>query len=158
MSAGDDEDDYMNSLPADQDGYSGDGDVVNSALEDSAHREKKVVYVGNIPEDTTQQQLRVIFIPFGPISQIQIPVDYKTQRNKGFGFVSFEDREDAAHARENMHNAEFRNRCLNVAVARPIRVKLGSRTAVWSHVESTSANLEVAKSKEAPDAMMAMDK
>jgi len=138
-------------------------DVINSALEDSAHREKKVVYIGNIPEKTTQEQLRILFVPFGPITQVQIPLDYKTQCNKGFGFVSFEDRDDAAHARENMHNAIFQGRCLNVAVARPIRVKLGSKTAVWSHLESTSNSSSSSSSSssvntgEDQDAMMAMD-
>ena len=147
-------------------GQSGDedfGDVVNSSMNDSAHREKKVVYAGNIPEDTTQEQLKVIFIPFGPITQVQIPLNYKTQKNKGYGFITFEDREDAAHARENMHNCEFRGRCLNVAVARPIRVKLGSRTAVWSHQDGAEApgkNQSTQKQTTATDedAMMAMDK
>ena len=110
-------------------------DIVNTALEDSAHREKKVVYVGNIDHDVTPQDLKIAFIPFGPIASVQIPLDFKSQKNRGFGFVAFEDREDAAHARENMHNAEFRGRCLNVAVARPIRVKLGSSSAVWSHLD-----------------------
>ena len=47
-------------------------DVVNSALDDTAHREKKVVYVGNLDNEVTPQQLRTAFIPFGPISSIQI--------------------------------------------------------------------------------------
>jgi len=132
-------------------------DVINSALSDSAHREKKVVYVGNIREDATQEQLRILFIPFGPITQVQIPLDYKSQRNKGFGFVSFEDRDDAAHARENMHNAEFQGRHLNVAVARPIRVKLGSSTAVWSHVDGAGNLNDGTSSSVATDAMQAMD-
>ena len=112
-------------------------DIVNTALEDAAHREKKVVYVGNLDHDVTPQQLKNAFIPFGPISSVQIPLDYKTQKNRGFGFVAYEERDDATHARENMNNAEFQGRSLNVAVARPIRVKLGSRTAVWSHLESS---------------------
>ena len=113
-----------------------EADVVNSALLDSAHREKKVVYVGNIPTTCTPQQLKNAFIAFGPINSIQIPLDYKTQKNRGFGFVAYDEREDAQHARENMNGSEFQGRSLNVAVARPIRVKLGSRTAVWSHLES----------------------
>ena len=147
-----------------QDSFQDDNaDVINSALSDSAHREKKVVYIGNITDKTTQEELRVLFIPFGPITQVQIPMDYKTQRNKGFAFVSFEDREDAAHARENLHNSEFQGRCLNVAVARPIRVKLGSRTAVWSHLEgnaddSNAGNQSKSGGKgDQQDAMMAMD-
>ena len=108
-------------------------DVVNSALDDTAHREKKVVYVGNLDNEVTPQQLKTAFVPFGPISSIQIPLDYSTQKNKGYGFVTYEERDDAQHARENMNNAQFQGRRLNVAVARPIRVKLGSKTAVWTH-------------------------
>ena len=108
-------------------------DVVNSALDDTAHREKKVVYVGNLDNEVTPQQLKTAFIPFGPISSIQIPLDYSTQKNKGYGFVTYEDRDDAQHARENMNDSQFQGRRLNVAVARPIRVKLGSKTAVWAH-------------------------
>jgi hypothetical protein len=62
-----------------------------------------------------------------------------------------------------MHNSEFRGRCLNVAVARPIRVKLGSRTAVWSHQDGAEApgkhqSTQKKTTATDEDAMMAMDK
>lgn len=33
--------------------------------------------------------LHAAFIPFGPIKDVDIPLDHQTQKNRGFGFVTF---------------------------------------------------------------------
>ena len=35
--------------------------------------------------------LHAAFIPFGPIKDVDIPLDHQTQKNRGFGFVTFEE-------------------------------------------------------------------
>ena len=35
--------------------------------------------------------LHAAFIPFGPIKDVDIPQDHQTQKNRGFGFVTFEE-------------------------------------------------------------------
>ena len=49
--------------------------------------------------------LHAAFIPFGPIKDVDIPQDHQTQKNRGFGFVQYEERDDAAAALDNMHSA-----------------------------------------------------
>jgi peptidyl-prolyl isomerase E (cyclophilin E) len=73
---------------------------------------KTVLYVGGLEEDVSEELLKAAFIPFGPIKECNIPLDNETGKHRGFGFVEFEEREDAADAIDNMHNAELCGRCV----------------------------------------------
>ena len=55
---------------------------------------KRVVYVGGLGEDVSQAILRSAMIPFGPIKSLDIPMDYKIGKTRGFAFVEFDDPED----------------------------------------------------------------
>ena len=46
--------------------------------------------------------IRAAFIPFGDISEVQLPIDYQTEKHRGFAFVEFELPEDAKAAIDNM--------------------------------------------------------
>lgn len=72
------------------------------------------------------------FIPFGDITDITIPLDYSTQKHRGFAFVEFELVEDAAAAIDNMNESELYGRTIRVNVARPKMLKEGSSRPVWS--------------------------
>lgn len=50
---------------------------------------------------------------------------------RGFGFVEYEEKEDAAAAIDNMHNAELFGRVLKVNYAQPMKIKGGDKG--WSH-------------------------
>lgn len=64
--------------------------------------DKRTVYVGGLADEVTERLLNNAFIPFGDIADIQMPVDYESQRHRGFAFVEYENYEDAAAAIENM--------------------------------------------------------
>lgn len=64
--------------------------------------DKRAVYVGCLAEEVTERLLNDAFIPFGDIVDIQIPVDYETQKHRGFAFVEFEAANDASAAIDNM--------------------------------------------------------
>jgi len=49
-----------------------------------------------------EKVLHAAFIPFGDIMDVQIPLDYETEKHRGFAFVEFESAEDAAAAIDNM--------------------------------------------------------
>ncbi|RLN95624.1 hypothetical protein BBJ28_00006844 [Nothophytophthora sp. Chile5] len=66
---------------------------------------KRALYVGGLDKQVTEQGLYTAFVPFGPLKSVQIPMDYKTQSSKGFGFVEFEDEADARAAIDNMDGA-----------------------------------------------------
>lgn len=46
------------------------------------------------------------FIPFGEILDVQIPLDYESEKHRGFAFIEFETAEDAASAIDNMVNID----------------------------------------------------
>lgn len=80
---------------------------------------KRTLYVGGLAEEVCEPLLRAAFIPFGEIVQVEIPLDHASQKNRGFGFVEFEEVEDAAAAMDNMHEAELYGRILTVNIAKP---------------------------------------
>ncbi|XP_032901009.1 peptidyl-prolyl cis-trans isomerase E [Amblyraja radiata] len=93
---------------------------------------KRVLYVGGLAEEVDEKVLHAAFIPFGDIMDIQIPLDYETEKHRGFAFVEFEGAEDAAAAIDNMNESELFGRTIRVNLAKPMRIKDGSSRAVWS--------------------------
>lgn len=51
---------------------------------------KRVLYVGGLADEADEKVLHAAFIPFGDIVDITIPLDYSTQKHRGFAFVEFE--------------------------------------------------------------------
>lgn len=64
--------------------------------------DKRTIYVGGLADDVNDKLINNAFIPFGDISDIQMPVDYESQRHRGFAFIEYENAEDAAAAIDNM--------------------------------------------------------
>lgn len=64
--------------------------------------DKRTVYAGGLSDDVTEKLIHAAFIPFGDIVDIQMPVDYESQRHRGFAFIEYEQAEDAAAAIDNM--------------------------------------------------------
>ncbi|RDD46157.1 Peptidyl-prolyl cis-trans isomerase E [Trichoplax sp. H2] len=93
---------------------------------------KRTLYVGGLAEEVDEKVLHSLLIPFGDIVDVQIPMDYTTQKNRGFGFVEFEQAEEAAAAMDNMDEAELYGRTIRVNIAKPMRIKEGYSRAVWS--------------------------
>ena len=56
----------------------------------AAYVSKKVLYVGGLADEVEEKVLHAAFIPFGDIVDISIPLDYATQKHRGFAFVEFE--------------------------------------------------------------------
>lgn len=55
-----------------------------------AQSNKKMLYVGGIADEVTEKIVHGAFIPFGDIADITIPLDYSSQKHRGFAFVEFE--------------------------------------------------------------------
>merc|ERR1719161_218826 len=79
---------------------------------------KRTVYVGGIEDQVDRKVLEAAFVPFGEIKNVEIPLDLKSGKHRGFGFVEFMDAEDAQDAIDNMHHAELYGRTLRVNLAR----------------------------------------
>ncbi|CAH8623807.1 unnamed protein product [Schistosoma mattheei] len=93
---------------------------------------KRVIYVGGLSEQVDVPLVRAAFIPFGDIVSINMPMDYQTEKHRGFAFVEFEEVEDAMSAIDNMNESEIFGRTIRVNVARPVRIREGWSRPVWS--------------------------
>ena len=84
----------------------------------------KKVYVGNLPFQTTEDDLNSLFSQVGQVESVSIITDRDTGRSKGFGFVSM-DSEAADKAIAQFNVTDFNGRALTVNEARPMVKKEG---------------------------------
>jgi len=77
----------------------------------------KNLYVGNLPYQTTADDLREAFSKFGTVTRAQVVADRETGRSRGFGFVEMSDGAEQAIA--GMNGTAFQGRTLTVNEARP---------------------------------------
>lgn len=94
---------------------------------------KRILYVGGLSEEIDDHKiLHAAFVPFGDIIDINMPIDFATQKHRGFAFIEFESAEDAAYAIDNMDNSEIYGKTIRVNIAKPIKLKEGASRAIWS--------------------------
>jgi RNA recognition motif-containing protein len=79
----------------------------------------KKLFVGNLPFAMNDAQLSEIFSAYGTIVSANIVIDKYANRSKGFGFVEFENEEDAAKAMAALNNSEQMGRNIAVKEALP---------------------------------------
>jgi translation initiation factor 3 subunit G len=74
--------------------------------------------VTNVSEFAEENDLRDMFERFGRVTRVFLAKDRETLRAKGFAFVSFADRSDAARACEKMDGYGFGHLILKVEFAK----------------------------------------
>ena len=77
----------------------------------------KNLYVGNLPFQTTADDLVEAFCQCGSVTRAQVITDRETGRSRGFGFVEMS--EGAEDAISNLNGAMFQGRALTVNEAKP---------------------------------------
>jgi len=77
----------------------------------------KTLYVGNLPYQTTEDELKKLFEEYGEVSSTKIITDRETGRSRGFGFVEI-DEESAQKAIDSLNGTNFGGRNLKVNEAR----------------------------------------
>ncbi|UCE51358.1 MAG: RNA-binding protein [Desulfobacterales bacterium] len=77
------------------------------------------IYVGNLPYQVSEEDLRVAFEPFGQVESVNIIKDKYSGQSKGFGFVEMPSEEEARSAINELNGKELNGRTLNVNEARP---------------------------------------
>jgi len=70
------------------------------------------LFIGGISWDTTEETLMRAFSPFGKVDSVRVVTDKNTGRSRGFGFVTFLDRESAQSAIDKMNNTELDGRTI----------------------------------------------
>ena len=77
------------------------------------------LYVGNLPYDVTEEDLRGLFAQAGEVKEVALITDRATGRSKGFGFVEMATQADAEKAIQTLNNHDLGGRALKVSMARP---------------------------------------
>lgn len=72
------------------------------------------LFVGGLSFDTNEQSLEQVFSKYGQISEVVVVKDRETQRSRGFGFVTFENIDDAKDAMMAMNGKSVDGRQIRV--------------------------------------------
>ena len=76
------------------------------------------IYVGNLPFQTTEEELRGMFSEFGPVDNVNIIIDRMSGRSRGFGFVEMSDGNAVQAAITALNGKDINGRPLTVNEAR----------------------------------------
>ena len=77
------------------------------------------IYVGNLPFNTTEAELREAFEEYGKVSSAHIVIDRETNRSRGFGFIEMDAEAEGQAAIAGLDGADFQGRTLRINEARP---------------------------------------
>jgi RNA recognition motif-containing protein len=77
------------------------------------------IYVGNLPFNATEDEIRELFSAFGQVTSVALIKDKLTGKPRGFGFVEMPSNEEAQKAIDSLNNSDMRGRNMVVNPARP---------------------------------------
>lgn len=77
------------------------------------------LYVGNLPYDTSDQDLQSLFAAAGTVDSVNVMRDMATGRARGFAFVEMGTDEEAQAAISQFNDYQLGGRNLTVNEARP---------------------------------------
>jgi translation initiation factor 3 subunit G len=77
------------------------------------------IRVTNLSENTTEADLQDLFQRFGRISRVYLAKDKETMQSRGFAFVSFVNKDDAAKAMDELQGFGYDHLILKLEWARP---------------------------------------
>ncbi len=77
------------------------------------------IYVGNLPYNITEDELREVFAEFGEVSQASVITDKFSGQSKGFGFVEMANNSEADEAIKALNESSLKGRNIKVNQAKP---------------------------------------
>ncbi|URE42424.1 hypothetical protein MUK42_14067 [Musa troglodytarum] len=75
------------------------------------------VFIGGLPRDASEEDLRELAEPFGDIYEVRVMKDKDTKESKGFAFIMFTNSDAAQKAIEGIHEREFKGRKLRCSLS-----------------------------------------
>ena len=76
------------------------------------------IYVGNLPFDATEEEIRTLFSQAGEVTSVTLINDRFSGQSKGFGFVEMADQASMQNAIQMFEGYSFKERELKVNIAR----------------------------------------
>ena len=80
---------------------------------------RRELYVGNIPFEATEAELRKLFSVAGTVSTVHLITDPINGKFRGCGYVKMASPDEAREAINSLDGALFMNRLITVSEARP---------------------------------------
>ena len=77
------------------------------------------LYVGNLPFNTTENELQELFSQAGAVQEVTLMQDRFTGKSRGFAFITMGSEEDAQNAISKLNGHAMEGRQLTVNEARP---------------------------------------
>jgi RNA recognition motif-containing protein len=77
------------------------------------------IYVGNLPYDLNEEEIKALFAEFGEVSTVTLVNDRESGRPKGFGFVEMADDSKGEAAIAALNGKEIKGRTIRVDKATP---------------------------------------
>ncbi len=85
----------------------------------------KKLYVGNLPDSATEQDLSDKFAAYGTVKSVKLITDDDTGRTRGFGFIEMASDSEAEAAIDSLNGSDFDGRPMKVNEARPQQRRSG---------------------------------
>ncbi len=83
------------------------------------------LYVGNLPDSATEQDLSVKFAAFGIVKSVKLITNRDTDRTRGFGFIEMMSEAAADAAIDSLNGTDYDGRPMKVNEARTLRNRYG---------------------------------
>ena len=77
------------------------------------------LYISNLSYNISDEDLRLLFADYGEITSAKVIMDRETGRSRGFGFVELSYDELAKKAIEELNQASYDGKVINITEARP---------------------------------------
>ena len=77
------------------------------------------LYISNLSYNISDEDLRQLFADYGEITSAKVIMDREIGRSRGFGFVELSDDELAKKAIEELNQASYDGKVINITEARP---------------------------------------
>ncbi len=85
----------------------------------------KKLYVGNLPDSATEQDLSHKFAAFGTVESVKLIIDRDTGQTRGFGFIEMASEAEAHAAIDSLNGSDYEGRPMKVNEARTLRKVYG---------------------------------
>lgn len=77
------------------------------------------LYVGNMSQETTEDDLRLLFTEAGTVNSVNLIMDRKKGKSKGFAFVTMSSEMEAQKAISMFDSKEVNEHAIKVNVSHP---------------------------------------
>ncbi|XP_034047467.1 heterogeneous nuclear ribonucleoprotein D0 [Thalassophryne amazonica] len=71
----------------------------------------KKIFIGGLSPDTPEDKVKEYFSTFGEVESIELPVENKTNKRRGFGFITFKEEEPVKKIMEKKYHGIGLSKC-----------------------------------------------